>query len=164
MSRLAGCKPNFNDSNSARLGAGIAHYCVDMHGYSMPEHILPIMQHLETDFLVDRGGKPVWPVRNPSEEAELQGLAHIFGSTIKQSGASSAGSTVPLSDEVVCACGEEAKEPARLYAHLTGRHYAAVESFEALKQHRRPAILVTTLENVTSELLRYLYEPPITGM
>lgn len=130
----------------------------------MREHTLPIMQSLETDFLADGGGKPIWPVRNTSEESELQSLACVFGSTIERSGASSIGSAVPLNDEVVIAYGEGAKEPARLYAHLTGRQYAEAKSFEALKQHRRPAVLVAVLENVTSALLRYLYEPPIIGM
>lgn len=114
------------------------------------------------ELLVDRRGRPVWPIRNEDDWQAVSLLCRLRALEIRQV-TGRPGSAMPAtaqSSGVVRAIGDPAvHEVARLYAHLTGRGYLAVDPADA-DLLPSAAVVVTTFEYLTSNLLHSLYSRP----
>jgi hypothetical protein len=104
--------------------------------------------------LVNESGEPVWPV-NVRQEQALRRLAEVFGGSLEKV----VGMEATIDDrgaEEVVACGPDLVDPARLYAHLTGRQFRIVASLQELWDRPLPAVVVMWQDELTHLFLQRL--------
>lgn len=110
---------------------------------------------IEADGFFHYRGKPVWPIRNANEKYAFETMVRSLGGEIELVFEVE---EEPLSGrEMVVGLGTESHEDAKLYAHLTKRHYNLVHDLIGLRKLPRPAVVVTTIEYVDERLFDFLY-------
>jgi hypothetical protein len=87
----------------------------------------------------------------------LESVVSVFGA-LPRPVRGSPGQAEPDSEEVVAALGKDADDAARLYAHLTRRHFYPASDLSQLKQADPLAVLVTTPPWLCGDLLTTLYD------
>jgi hypothetical protein len=116
---------------------------------------LPTCDRSDTDFLITAAAEPAWPARSDAEISGLTRLASVFGSVVKRVDATPG--ALNGGPEEVVALGLDAEEPGRLYAHLSVRTFRLARTLDALVDRALPAVVVTTPDHLTIELLDALY-------
>lgn len=112
-----------------------------------------------SDFLVDEcDGRPVWPIRTLAEQEALAATADLFGAEVRYT-RGKPGSPHRTSGEVVVGLGDEVADAGRLYAHLTGRTFRHAPDAGEIYRPAPPAILVTSYDQLDSQMLTSLYWP-----
>lgn len=129
--------------------------------------------------LLSDDGVPVWPLTDEAEAAAFFDVARLFGQTCQSRQRAQcsprrsdhdehpSGPSV-ASPEWVVGMGAEAQDAARLYAHLTRRHYRAASHTEDALADPRPAVLVTMSTRADAHLLSQIsvsdHQRPVTGL
>lgn len=103
-----------------------------------------------------RGGQPVWPVRDAREREALARMVSTLGGAVEF--VSDADEKLLSGPELVVGLGTGAHEHARLYAHLTHRGCMTLERVEELSSVPSVAVIVTTYTHVNERLLDLLYD------
>lgn len=102
-----------------------------------------------------KNGRPVWPINDEGDRAALQRLVRLFGGRSQEVSGRPAPSR--CGREVALGLGDASANEARLYAHLTRRRYRYARRLTDVLGKRPPAVVVTTLDRVDSDLLEWLY-------
>ena len=110
----------------------------------------PVAEHI-----VDGAGEPVWPLSSQDDRDAVAAVAGLFGAELTavrgRAGAARAGW------EEVVAVGGENEAAARLHAHLTSRRFRGVRSAAALAVEPPPAVVVTSLDQMSARLTESLH-------
>lgn len=104
-------------------------------------------------------GLPIWPLSSVEDRIALELTAALFGASLKAQATVCArdGSDLLVPDRNVMALGPQASEAARLYCHLTSRSLVEIDVGANLAAFDPPDVLVTLWDNLTVELLDWLY-------
>jgi hypothetical protein len=108
--------------------------------------------------LVAENGSPAWPLADLEDAAAVGRIAEVFGATLSWTHATERAREPTAPAEVVAALGATFRDAARLHSHLTGREVRYADDFASLVQGRRPAVVVTGPDALTTELLDWLYD------
>lgn len=137
------------------VGPALRH--INPGGVVVSRQVLPIAEDCcDGECLVAADGAPVWPVRSDDDCAALELLTTVFGGRLERVPAGK-GVARRLSKEDVVALGPDADSAALLHAHLTRRRFRTALDLDTLKQTMCPAVVVTTPEHLSIELLEWLY-------
>lgn len=115
--------------------------------------IIPILYAKQPEFRYGHNGHPVWPVWSASQFKALRRLTLLFGAGLRPCAGTVTFDSRPRREGVVGWLGRECREPAMLYAHLTGRRCGPFEPSHA----GYLAVLITTFPRIEAELLETLY-------
>lgn len=124
----------------------------------LPLPFLPVARAGKGERIISADGQPVWPFAKSGDLAVLKNIVRLSGGKVRQV-SGTPGTAKPLSSELVVGLGAYSGEAARLHAHLTRRRCVIVDRWEELRGlGRRPSVLVTIPENMTVELLDWMYD------
>lgn len=104
-------------------------------------------------------GLPIWPLSCAEDRFALELTAALFGTSLKAQATAcdQDGGNLFVPDRNVIALGPQASEAARLYCHLTCRSLVEIDVGANLAAFDPPDVLVTLWDNLTVELLDWLY-------
>ncbi len=119
--------------------------------------VLPVSNTLQNQFFLAHDGYPVWLIQNAEERRALSRVTKLFGARTETVRAKP-GAVEPCQERVV-ALGEDVREEAALYAHLTSRQLEVVEQPLDLNTSDLPAVLVVKPSRLSVEFLDQVYAP-----
>ncbi len=106
---------------------------------------------------LEHGGMPVWPARTRDELAAMERFATRFGAAlVRVRGQPCSDPRPPTSEELVVAVGAHLRGAAELYAHLTGRGAATVDTHADPPQGTR--VVVVDSQRLDRDWLERLHE------
>jgi hypothetical protein len=133
----------------------------------MRRRSLPISLCEDPQLRVDAVGRPVFPVWSQRVHDDLVRLAQLFGAGVQIIKSSPTLTPFVTTPEHVIALEPEAGPSARLYAHLSGRHYAGEAGARPIRSEAT-AVAVGTYASWSNDLWRWLVNPAaqdaVTGL
>ena len=108
------------------------------------------------DLLIDRRGHPVWPIADADDWRAVSRLCQLRSIHIQE--VQGQPGEIKRQKGVVTGLGcAKVQEVARLYAHLTARRYQGATDTSVVRDLSRSAVVVTTSDYLTANLLHALY-------
>src|SRR5258708_828096 len=127
-----------------------------------PSFVLPTIcvdRDPKSDLLVERRGRPVWPIRDEDDWRSVSRLCQLRSIEIQE--VQGKLGEIKRRKSFVTGLGcARIQEVARLYAHLTARRFQKADDVSALRDLFSSAVIVTTFEHLSSSLLHALYSDP----
>jgi hypothetical protein len=116
-----------------------------------------ICVQLSSETVLSHEGRPIWPVCDDQQLEALRRLADCFEATLRVSTEGRPDPVAAAGEGLVLALASELEPEARLYAHLTGRRWSALEDPSALTPDAAPDVVIGLREHVHDDLLHRLY-------
>ena len=120
-------------------------------------HSLPFAWSDQTQLLADDTGQPVWPICDGVAHSVLQAFATAHGLVLVETEAKPAQVEIVSRSGLVVGLGLNNPQIAKLYAHLTGRRYANVETLIQLAALGDVAVVMLRTDTLDVRLFEHLY-------
>ncbi len=109
-----------------------------------------------SEVLVERGGHPVWPIRDADDWSAVSRLCQLRSIQVQEVQGQPGELKRPKGIVTAIGCAK-IQEIARLYAHLTARQFKEAGDASFMGDLLRSSVVVTTFEHLDANLLHVLY-------